>query len=230
MTSIYAQIAAQLGAAWLAGGLIGFERSFHGRAAGFRTHALVAIASAAAVMVCLAPTFAPAAYPGGTPRLDPTRLAQGVMTGIGFLGAGVIFKEGVNVQGLTTAASVWATAAIGLLLGLGEYPAGGLATAAVLTTLLVLRWVERFLPTQAYAWCVFRFRAAEAPDRASLVSLLGVHGVSLRELSYARSHDGAFLEFSGNVVAKGDQALDDLAVSLRDLDSLAEFELSRISK
>jgi putative Mg2+ transporter-C (MgtC) family protein len=230
MTSIYAQIAAQLAAAWIAGGLIGFERSFHGRAAGFRTHALVAIASAATVMICLVPTFAPGAFPGGTPRLDPTRLAQGVMTGIGFLGAGVIFKEGVNVQGLTTAASVWATAAIGLLLGLGEYATGALATAAVLTTLIVLRWVEGFLPTQVYAWCAFRFRSAEAPDRARLVGLLAVHGVTLRELSYARSHDGAFLEFSGNVMAKRDTAFDDLAISLRDLESLAEFELSRISK
>ncbi len=230
MSSIYIQIAAQLAAAWVAGGLIGFERSYHGRAAGFRTHALVAIAAAATVMICLAPAFAPGAYPGGTSRLDPTRLAQGVMTGIGFLGAGVIFKEGVNVQGLTTAASVWATAAIGLLLGLGEYVTGALATALVLMTLLVLRWVEGLLPTQVYAWCVFRFRAAEAPDRARLVSLLAVHGVNLRELSYARSHDGAFLEFSGNVMAKRDQSFDDLAVSLRDLESLAEFELSRISK
>ncbi len=73
------------------------ERSHHGRAAGFRTHALVALASAAAVMVSLAPSFTANVFPGGAPRLDPTRLAQGVMTGVGFLGAGVIFKEGVNV-------------------------------------------------------------------------------------------------------------------------------------
>jgi putative Mg2+ transporter-C (MgtC) family protein len=181
-------------------------------------------------MVSLAPIFAPGAFPGGTPRLDPTRLAQGVMTGIGFLGAGVIFKEGVNVQGLTTAASIWATAAIGLLFGLGVYWAGAIATAAVLTTLLALRWLEDFLPTQVYAWCVFRFRAAEAPDRAGLISLLADHGVSMRELSFARSRDGAILEFSGNVMAKRSRALEELAATLRTLESLAEFELSRISK
>jgi putative Mg2+ transporter-C (MgtC) family protein len=152
------------------------------------------------------------------------------MTGIGFLGAGVIFKEGVNVQGLTTAASVWATAAIGLLFGLGEYARGAMATAAVLLTLLALRWVEAIFPARVYACSSFRFRAAEAPDQASLIDLLRRHDVPLRELSFGRSHDGAILEFSGNVMAANDRALDALAASLRELDSLAEFELSRISK
>jgi putative Mg2+ transporter-C (MgtC) family protein len=230
MSALYVQIAMCLGAAWLAGGVIGAERSFRVRAAGFRTHAVVAIASASVMLVALGPSFMPGAYPGGAPRLDPTRLAQGVMTGIGFLGAGVIFKEGVNVQGLTTAASVWATAAIGLLFGLGEYAAGAMATAAVLLTLLALRWVENIFPARVYAWSRFRFRAAEAPDQASLIDLLRRHDVSLRELSFGRSHDGAILEFSGNVMAANDRALDALAASLRELASLAEFELSRISK
>jgi putative Mg2+ transporter-C (MgtC) family protein len=231
MTSIYAQIAAELTAALVAGGVIGYERSFHGRAAGIRTHALVAIAAAATVMVSLAPAFAPGgAFPGGTARLDPTRLAQGVMTGIGFLGAGVIFKEGVSVQGLTTAASIWATAAIGLLFGLGEYSAGAIATGAVLATLLALRRLEDLLPAQVYAWCVFRFRAVDAPPHAGLVSLLANHGVSLREVSFARSRDGAILEFSGNAMARRDQAFNDLGATLRTLEGLVEFELSRISK
>ena len=230
MTSIYVEISAELGAAWAAGALIGAERSFHGRAAGFRTHALVALAAAAAVMVSLAPTFTAGVFPGGAARLDPTRLAQGVLTGIGFLGAGVIFKEGVNVQGLTTAASVWATAAIGLLFGVGAFFPGALAAAGVLATLLMLRWVEIYLPAQVYAWSVFRFRAAEAPDRAGLRALLGGLDVSMREISYGRSHDGAILEFSGNLMAKQDRAFDDLADRLRVLPGLAEFELARISK
>lgn len=231
MTSIYAQIGAELTAAWAAGGVIGFERSFHGRAAGIRTHAVVAIAAAATVMVSLAPAFAPGgSFPGGTAMLEPTRLAQGVMTGIGFLGAGVIFKEGVSVQGLTTAASIWATAAIGLLFGLGEYGAGAIATVAILVTLVALRWLEERLPAQVYAWCVFRFRALDAPHRAGLVSLLANHGVSLREISFARSRDGAILEFSGNAMAKRNQAFDDLGATLRTLEGLVEFELSRIGK
>src|SRR5689334_23230708 len=102
------QAAAALGAAWLAGGLIGIERNFHGRA-GFRTHSLVALGAAAAILV------------GSGDASAMSRMGQGVITGVGFLGAGVIFKEGVSIQGLTTAASVWATAAIGLLFGEGDY-------------------------------------------------------------------------------------------------------------
>lgn len=230
MTQLYLQIGGDIGAAWLAGALIGFERSFHGRAAGFRTLSLVAIASASAMMVAYAPKFAPGVFPPDASALDPGRMAQGVMTGVGFLGAGVVFKEGVNVQGLTTAATVWATAAIGLLFGLGEYVPGALATAAVLTTLLVLRWIEDYLPTRIYAWSVFRFRSDDAPNRDGLLALLKPYGVSFGEISYARSHDGAMLEFSGNVSAASDGGLDDLAASLRTLDNLVEFELSRISK
>src|SRR5579859_4661961 len=168
MTETYAQIALQLAAAWIAGGLVGAERSYHGRAAGFRTHALVALAAAATMQVTRAP-----------------QMAQGVMTGVGFLGAGVIFKEGVNVQGLTTAASVWATAAIGLLFGAGEYGVGALAVAGVLFTLLVLRWVEDAAPSRVYAWSVFRFRSVSAPDTEGLHALLDQHGLSLRDVSYA---------------------------------------------
>jgi len=230
MAPLLGQIAAELGAAWAAGALIGAERSFHGRAAGFRTHALVALAAAAAVLVSHAPSFAPGAFAGGAAQLDPTRLAQGVMTGIGFLGAGVIFKEGVNVQGLTTAASVWATAAIGLLFGLGEYSVGAMATVAVVATLLVLRWVEGLMPVRIYAWSVFRFRAAGAPDISGLMAMLKGFGVDFRDVSYAQSHEGAMLEFSGNLVARNDRGLDDLAAHLRGLEAMAEFEISRNSK
>jgi putative Mg2+ transporter-C (MgtC) family protein len=230
MTSIYGEVALQLGAAWLAGGLIGLERSYHGRAAGFRTHALVCLGGAAAMMVALAPTFTPGVWPGDAPRLDPTRLSQGVLAGIGFLGAGVIFKEGVNVQGLTTAASVWATAVVGMLFGVGAFYPGALGVVGIVTTLLVLRWVERVLPARVYAWSVFRFRAAEAPDGPGLHELLKGYGVSLREVSYARSDDGAVLEFRGNLTAAREQAYDNLAAHLRTLGGLVEFDLSRISK
>jgi putative Mg2+ transporter-C (MgtC) family protein len=211
------QVAAALGAAWLAGGLIGVERSFHGRA-GFRTHSLVAVGAAAAILVGVGDVAA------------MSRLAQGVITGIGFVGAGVIFKEGVSIQGLTTAASVWATAAIGLLFGAGDYAAGGLATGAVLAILIVLRWVEEAIPARAYAWSTFRFRAEAAPDRAGLDALLARHGVTLREVSYARAQDGAIVQFKGVVGARADRGLDELAAALRDLDGLPEFELNRISK
>ena len=98
--------------------LPGFERSYHGRPAGFRTHTLVCVASSALMLVTMYQShWYPESFSGRV-ALDPTRMAQGIMTGIGFLGAGVIFKEGLTVRGLTTAASIWITAAIGILAGM----------------------------------------------------------------------------------------------------------------
>jgi putative Mg2+ transporter-C (MgtC) family protein len=105
----------------IAGGCIGLERSFHGRPAGFRTHSLVCISSSLLMLVTL---YQWQWLPGVAlerVQTDPTRMAQGIMTGIGFLGAGVIVKEGLSVRGLTTAASIWSTAAIGILMGIGFY-------------------------------------------------------------------------------------------------------------
>ena len=110
--------------ALLLGLLVGYERSYHGRAAGMRTYGLVCMASAALTVIGGYPGewygghMAMAAY-----GIDPTRVIQGVVTGIGFLGAGVIMKEGFSISGLTTAASIWASAAIGVLVGIGFYAA-----------------------------------------------------------------------------------------------------------
>src|SRR5205085_4171745 len=111
----------RIAVALVVGGVIGFERSFHGRPAGFRTHSLVCVASALLMLVTVYQSEWMTAVPLDAIRTDPTRMAQGIMTGIGFLGAGVIFKEGLTVRGLTTAASIWITAAIGILVGIGFY-------------------------------------------------------------------------------------------------------------
>jgi putative Mg2+ transporter-C (MgtC) family protein len=104
-------IVARILGALIIGSLIGLERSFHGRPAGFRTHALVSIASTLLMLVTVYQGEWMTAVTPETIRTDPTRMAQGIMMGIGFLGAGVIFKEGLTVRGLTTAASIWVTAA-----------------------------------------------------------------------------------------------------------------------
>src|SRR3974390_2870735 len=104
------QVALHLAAAVVAGGVVGMERSYHGRAAGFRTHVLVCLASS---FLMLLPLY-PHAWGGDAQRIDPTRMAQGIMTGIGFLGAGAIVRDVLTVRGLTTAASIWATAALGI--------------------------------------------------------------------------------------------------------------------
>src|SRR5678815_1201166 len=129
--------------ALLIGGAIGLERSFHARPAGFRTHSLVCVASALLMLVTVYQNEWMTQVALDAIRTDPTRMAQGIMTGIGFLGAGVIFKEGLTVRGLTTAASIWVTAAIGIQVGIGFYFVAVLGAAATLVVLALFLALER---------------------------------------------------------------------------------------
>ena len=147
----YQVILEHLLTALAAGGLIGFERSYHGRPAGFRTHSLVCVASSALMLLTVYQAHWYPAEFAGRVTLDPTRMAQGIMTGIGFLGAGVIFKEGLTVRGLTTAASIWITAAIGILAGIGFYFPLIVTTTLTLGTLSVFRWIESKVPGEFFA-------------------------------------------------------------------------------
>lgn len=190
--ALYKEIARHLLFAMVAGGLIGLERSFHGRPAGFRTHTLVCLASSLLMLVTL--------YQGvwfeqdskGNVTMDPTRMAQGIMTGIGFLGAGVIFKEGLTVRGLTTAASIWMTASIGVLMGIGFYFPAVLATVLTLATLVLLHRVERVVPTHIYAQLTVRFDRLKAMPEADLRQLLKAHGFTIANLSYRLEEGDAF--------------------------------------
>ena len=131
----------------LLGGGIGLERQVHGRPAGFRTHLLVCVASVLLMTVSQS-------LGGGSGdeafRFDPGRLAAGAITGIGFLGAGVVLKSGLSVHGLTTAACLWIVSAIGLAVGSGLRFAAILSFAITLVSLWLLRSVEDRLPRLAY--------------------------------------------------------------------------------
>src|SRR2546427_3475304 len=157
MTQEEIVILIRVAAALVVGALIGFERTFHGRPAGFRTHALVCVASSLLMLVTVYQNQWMTVVPLDAIRTDPTRMAQGIMTGIGFLGAGVIFKEGLTVRGLTTAASIWVTAAIGILLGIGFYFAATVGASATLAILAVFRYIEARLPSEFYAHHMLRF-------------------------------------------------------------------------
>ena len=149
MDSDFYEMAVRMIAALVAGSLIGYERSYRGRPAGFRTHALVCLASSVLMLVTVYEAHW-VRVAGESIRLDPTRMSQGIMTGIGFLGAGVIMHEGFSVRGLTTAASIWITAAIGILAGIGFYFPMALSVILTLGVLSVFRWIEARMPTQAY--------------------------------------------------------------------------------
>jgi putative Mg2+ transporter-C (MgtC) family protein len=127
--------------------------------------------------------------------VDPTRMAQGIMTGIGFLGAGVIMKDGLSVRGLTTAASIWITAAIGILVGVGFYFPAGLAAALTLGTLSAFRWIESSMPVQFYAQFMVRFQRSTAMPEAALRRLVADHGFSIANLSYRLTGEGKQFEY-----------------------------------
>jgi putative Mg2+ transporter-C (MgtC) family protein len=123
------------------GALIGFEREVHGHSAGMRTHLLVALGSAMFTVLSIY-GFGPGSM---TNPVDPSRVAAQIVAGIGFLGAGAIIKDGLSVRGLTTAASMWATAAIGLSSGSGELLLAAIGAGIVVFSLWPLnRIAERF--------------------------------------------------------------------------------------
>jgi putative Mg2+ transporter-C (MgtC) family protein len=160
----------------IAGGVIGFEREWRGRAAGFRTHILVSLASALLMLAALSQAdWAFRALPNENITTDPTRMAHGVLTGIGFLCAGVIFRTGFSVHGLTTAASLWITSAVGLLFGASLYGLGALGAATTALILGGLRLIDRRLPGRtvidaAICW-ERRDPSPEAAVQAALRSL-----------------------------------------------------------
>jgi putative Mg2+ transporter-C (MgtC) family protein len=134
-------------AAMVAGGLIGLEREWRGRSAGFRTHILVCLASALLMEAAVSQgSWRFDALAGTQIVTDPTRMAHGVLTGIGFLCAGVIFRAGFSIHGLTTAASLWITASLGLLFGAGLFMLGVAGTALTVVILVLLRLISRRLP------------------------------------------------------------------------------------
>ena len=226
MSNDYLQILLHLGSAWIAGSLVGLERSFHGRPAGFRTHALVCLASALLMVVTTYQGRWMTAMPMEAIRTDPTRMAQGIMTGIGFLGAGVIFKEGLTVRGLTTAASIWITAALGILFGIGFYFPAFLATVAVLGTLALFRGVEYRVPSQSYAHLVLRYPGVSAPREGEVRQLLGGFGFSIANMSYRLSEGSAVYEYRMIIKTYGKQNLERLAEHLRHGGGLLEFRIS----
>ena len=117
-------------------------------------------------------------------RLDPTRMAQGIMTGIGFLGAGVIIKEGLSVRGLTTAASIWITAAIGVLAGIGFYFPLVVSVLLTIGVLSFFRHIEALMPSQAYYSFDVKFARSSEMDEAGLRTLIAQHGFETSNLSY----------------------------------------------
>jgi putative Mg2+ transporter-C (MgtC) family protein len=166
--------------------------------------------------------------PLDTIRADPTRMAQGIMTGIGFLGAGVIFKEGLSVRGLTTAASIWITAAIGILIGIGFYFAAVIGAAIALAVLGLFRFIESKLPSEFYAHHVLRFERANVMSENDVRKLIGEYGFSVANLSSRLTDDGKFFEYRMTIRCRDSRAIEKLSQHLRGLPVVIEFRITPV--
>ena len=225
-----ALILLHLAGALALGLLVGYERAYHGRAAGMRTYGLVCMASAALTILAGYPDFW---YGGGNAGLlapvDPTRIIQGVVTGIGFLGAGVIMREGFNISGLTTAASIWASSAIGILVGVGFYLAAmGLAFFSSMI-MIYLNRIESFLPARHAVAVRMRFKPDFLPREEGLRQAALERGYEIAGSSLTISSDNGCQEWRFVALAlsrKSGAPLHELAVVLAAFEGVESFQLS----
>ena len=213
-------------AAVLAGGLIGFEREWRGRAAGFRTHILVCLASALLMEAAVSQAdwrFLPLA---GTEIVsDPTRMAHGVLTGIGFLCAGVIFRAGFSIHGLTTAASLWITSAIGVLFGVGLYAMGAVGAVLTLAVLVALRLVNARMPQRPVVDAEVIWRRADLVAEEQVEAALAEVDRDRRADRFELIEGGASVRRTFRMTLGGEAALKTLAARLRSVDGVTGYRL-----
>ena len=210
--------------------LVGYERSYHGRAAGMRTYGLVCMASAAITVIAGYPGF----WFGGNHLFDtvpdPTRVMQGIVTGVGFLCAGVIMKEGFSISGLTTAASIWATSVIGIVVGVGFY--GAAIALAVLCTVVMLgvSWIESWLPSHQALAIVLRFRAGFVPQEEVIRSAAQKWGYEIAGGTMAIDCMSGSPEWRFVAVSlrkRNGASLSELAAELTGFEGVESFQISQ---
>ncbi len=173
-----ASILLTLGGALVLGLIVGYERTFNGRAVGMRTYGMVCMASAALTIFAGYPSLWYGGHSAAV-TVDPTRVVQGIVTGIGFLGAGIIQKEGLNIRGLTTAASVWSSSVIGILVGVGFYGAAIFLAGLSIICMLGGHRLENWLPTHSGISVVVCFKLGAAPLAETLQRSVHEHGYEI---------------------------------------------------
>ena len=221
----FTTILIRLLAAGLAGGIIGLERSYHGRPAGLRTHTLVCVSSSLLMLLTVYQWELLAGVPIDTIRVDPTRMAQGIMTGIGFLGAGVIMKERLTVRGLTTAASVWITAAIGIVIGMGFFSAAIAATVITVLVLSAMGWLERRVKSIRYATLMVRFKRSVGLPRDELYALINEQNIKYYSPSYHLEEEGTIFQYMMTINTQEPDQFHALAERLSQVEQIIEFSI-----
>lgn len=219
----------RLSLAVLLGALVGVERQWHHKVAGVKTHALVTAGAAA---------FALLSQLGLGPSSNPVQIAAGVVTGIGFIGGGVIMRRGASVQGINTAATLWASGGLGLAVGGGHYGVASAVLVAVLVAELPLRWLSLWIDRHSgspqtlggYRLLVTFAAAAEQDVRSALASFCSVRGGEVYDHGETRIGAEVLLEARLRLPLDKPGAMRDLSASLAALPGVSRAEWSRAAE
>ena len=216
------QIAIRLVAAAVLGGLVGIERERHNQPAGLRTHIILSIGSALAMTVSIdmAMQFQPL-----VPNGDPARLAAQVVSGIGFLGAGAIFRYGTSVKGLTTATSLWTVAIVGLAVGAGHFFSAIVATTLLLLTLATLDMLEK----KYLSSVITRTISIRVKDKPLLVGeveqILEDLGIGIKSINISKDMENNIVEVEATTKVPSQQSTDKLVSRLSHIQGIQGFEI-----
>jgi len=212
----------RIGIATVFGGVIGLERELHGQAAGLRTHAILAVGAALASIASIR-CVQLYGIPGSA--ADPGRIAAQVVSGIGFLGGGAIIRYGANIRGLTTATSLWTIAVVGLVCGMGDFVAAGLATGLVLVSLTILDLLEkRVIPKQTSHRV--RITMGDRPGvTQEVASLLQTEGIRIVATGFRKSMETQSVDLDFMVKFKSDLARDRMIGVMSGIPDIQSFEV-----
>lgn len=194
------------------GGVVGWQRESADKPAGFRTHIIVCLGAALFTLVSAVGFFGSGA--------DPARVASNIVVGIGFLGAGTIWRTGGSVQGLTTAASLWTVAAIGTAAGLGYYFGAAAATLIVIVTLTAMKWFEERIPRRGVGNVVLVM--VDQPGQLGRIgTVLGAFGANIERVEMsARMDNKVTLDLAVRIPARVSR--DEILVGLGDVEGVED--------
>lgn len=205
-----------------AGAIIGAEREYRASPAGFRTHILVSLSCCLLMLSAVHQVRWLTDTPEDIIRIDPVRMAHGLLTGIGFLCGGVIFRDGFNVRGLTTAASLWSTSALGILFGVGFYTLAIVGSAATLVVLAAASVTDKMFPQRRLARLKIRYQRQTSPGRDEFIDRIESFGFPTFAVSQTVESDTVEFRITLNSAKRGQTQ--NLLTNLENDQTIAGYE------